>query len=395
MDGHISVEGDEEHKTPLKDLAESSQAKPAGDYPETYAFSLSAGVQAHVEVGENKFDVAAVKPGRTIISRPQREWGSYLYYSISFVGHALLMFLLFAMPREAASMESDSLEAANRFTKMSRQSVRDQQKELEAKKKDEKPDDKSKDKDKTPGKGPADERIKDKGKTGPPNPLKTHQKVSQARGAGMLGVLGRMTGKALASVFGRESAVSQDAENALGSLVGHTVGDAYGLGGLGLGGGRGGGGSGAGGIGLGGWGAGMGGGGGGGGGLGGGGRGGGFGIGRHRAGKVRVFAGTAKVQGSLDKNIIRRVIKRHLAEIRFCYVSRGLAANRKLAGQIRVQFIISPTGRVTQVVVASSSLNHAGTHACIRAAIRRWRFPKPEGGIVVVRYPFRFKPPSS
>lgn len=399
MEGQVVFGGDKDHPTALKDLIESGQAKPAGDYPQTYAFPIPASdIQVVLKLGNNEFEVSSVKPGKTVVAGKQKEWTSYLYYSISFVGHALVMFLLFAMPSESASMESDSLEAANRFGKMARDGVKEHQKELETKQKEEekKPDkNQPTSKDKAPGKGPADERIKSKGSSGPPNPLKTSQRVSQARGAGMLGVLGRMTGKALASVFGREAAVSQEAENALGSLVGHTVGDAYGLGGLGLGGGRGGGGSGAGGIGLGAWGAGMGGGGGGGGGLGGGGRGGGFGLGRSRRGGIRVVAGTARVQGSLDKNIIRRVIQRHLAEIRYCYVSRGLAANRKLAGTVRIQFIIAQNGRVTSAGVADSSLNHGPTHSCIVAAVRRWQFPKPEGGIVVVRYPFRFKPPDA
>jgi TonB family protein len=388
------VEWADERKASLKELVENSEATAAGDYPETYAMNVPQDGSCHVSLGKNDFYVSTVKPGRMIAAKPQKEWTAYAYYSLSFVGHALLMFLLFAMPSEAASMQSDSLEASNRFAKLSRNKLRDEQKELEAKQKEEKkPRKVTKTKEKTDakGEGPVDKRIDSKG-SGPPNPLKSSQRVSQARGAGMLGVLGRMSGKALASVFGRESAVSSEAENALGALTGHTVGDAYGLGGLGLGGGgRGGGGSGAGGIGLGSWGAGFGGGGGGGGGFGAGGRG-GYGLGRHSARKVKVFAGTARVQGSLDKNIIRRVIRRHLAEVKFCYVSKGLASNQKLAGQVKVQFIIQTNGRVSSVAIASSSLNHSGTEACIRRAIRRWRFPKPEGGIVVVRYPFNFKP---
>ncbi len=386
-------ESSEGEKIPLKALVESGQASSAGDFPNTYAFGVPADGVVRMNLGNSHFEIASVKPGKAVAGKRQREWTAYAYYSLSFVGHALLMFLLFSMPTDADTMQSDSLEASNRFAKLSRAQLRDHQKELEAKQKEEekkKPTERSDDKAETPGEGPVDERIKAEG-SGPPNPLKSSQSVSQARGAGMLGVLGRMDGQALASVFGRESAVSAEAENALGGLTGHTVGDAYGLGGLGLGGGRGGGGSGAGGIGLGGWGAGMGGGGGGGGGFGAGGRG-GYGIGGHKTKKVQVYAGTARVQGTLDANIIRRVIRRHLAEIRFCYVSEGLATNQKLQGQVQVQFIISQTGTVTSVAVTSSTLNHSRTEQCIQRSIRRWRFPRPEGGIVVVNYPFNFRP---
>ncbi len=395
MEGYLEQE--DGTKTDLKQMVSEGSAQPAGDVP-GYALPVPSAGAVRVRVGANEFEITSVRPGRTVAASPEREWRTWGYYSISFVGHALLMFLLFAMPSESGSMESDSMVGSNRFGRIARQAVKDQQKELEAKQKEEKKPEKvkpSKEKIKTDqkGQGPVDERIKSKGAGGPPSPIKSSVKVSMARGAGMLGVLGRMSGKALASVFGRESAVSSDAENALAGLKGHTTGDAFGLGGLGLGGGgRGGGGSGAGGIGLGGWGAGFGGGGGGGGGFGGGGSGGGYGIGRHRGGKVRVFAGTAAVKGSLDKSIIRRVIRRHLNEIRYCYVSRGLATNKKLAGQVKVQFVISQTGRVTSVGVVSSSLNHGPTEACIKAAVRRWKFPKPEGGIVVVKYPFNFKP---
>ncbi len=390
------VEYEDGQKVSLMDLVQQGQAQSAGEVP-GYAFDVPQNGLVRLKVGDAEFEVKVVRPGRRVATRGGREWHTWWYYGGSFALHAVFLLFLFGRPAESGSMESDTLESSSRFGKIAREVIRNQQKELEAKQKEEKPEKvkptKEKIKTDQKGKGPVDERIKSKGAGGPPSPIKTSLRVSMARGAGMLGVLGRMSGKALASVFGREAAVSSDAENALGSLVGHTVGDAYGLGALGLGGGgRGGGGSGAGGIGLGAWGAGLGGGGGGGGGFGAGGAGGGYRIGRSKRGGVRVFAGTAAVQGSLDKSIIRRVIRRHLNEIRYCYVSRGLASNPKLSGQVKVQFVINTMGRVSSVAIAASSLNHPGTEACIKAAVRRWRFPKPEGGIVVVRYPFNFKP---
>ncbi|MCD6500081.1 MAG: FHA domain-containing protein, partial [Deltaproteobacteria bacterium] len=240
----------------LEELVSSGQAQSAGDVA-GYAFAVPSNGKVTLELGPNRFEISNVKPGRTIAARPQREWRTWGYYSGSFVAHAVLLFFMLAMPEGAGSMESDSMQASSRFGRIARNGVRDQQKEIEAKQKEEKKKivKETKDKIKTDqkGSGPVDERLKSKGSGGPPSPIKTSARVSMARGAGMLGVLGRMNGKALASVFGRESAVSSDAENALGSLVGNTMGDAYGLGGLVGGGGRGGGGSGAGGIGLGGW----------------------------------------------------------------------------------------------------------------------------------------------
>jgi serine/threonine-protein kinase len=99
----------------------------------------------------------------------------------------------------------------------------------------------------------------------------------------------------------------------------------------------------------------------------------------------------ATVQGGLDGNIIRRVIRRNLGEIQKCYVSIGLPSNPKLEGMVKVSFTITPTGQVGSASVAQSTLNHSGTEACILSAVRRWTFPKPEGEIPHVTYPFHFK----
>ena len=74
----------------------------------------------------------------------------------------------------------------------------------------------------------------------------------QAKNAGILGVLKQTEGSHIASIFGRDSALGNDAADVLGGLVGNQIGEAYGVGGLGLvGTGSGGGGTGEGTIGLG------------------------------------------------------------------------------------------------------------------------------------------------
>ncbi len=40
-------------------------------------------------------------------------------------------------------------------------------------------------------------------------------------------------------------------------------------------------------------------------------------------------------------------------------------------------------------MVANSSLGNGQVEGCISSAVRRWTFPSPEGGgIVIVNYPF-------
>ncbi len=400
MDGYAEIAGGS--RVSLEDLVQQGQAKPSGEIQGAYEYAIPEGLHAKLEFGDNAFVVNTVASGKPIMGGglPAAAVGlATAPITLTTTGSGVvigLFALLFAFkPTGADSLESDSLEGKGRFSKVLRDEMKAQRKELKSKPKKEKEDKKKKQKfDKNVKiKGPAgkvDDRVKALG-SGPPNPNASSSKPSVGKGAGMLGVLSAMN-KNLGSMFSRDSAVSSEAEDALGALMGHTVGDESGLGGLGLGGGgRGGGGSGAGGVGFGGWGGfGKGGGGGGGGGFGLGGR--GFGVGKYRSRSPRVFMSRASVSGGLDAATIRRVIRRHLSEIKYCYMSIGLPSNPQLAGMVKVSFTITSSGSVGRVSVAQSTLNHGGTEACIKSSVRRWRFPKPEGSMPFVTYPFHFKP---
>jgi len=175
-------------------------------------------------------------------------------------------------------------------------------------------------------------------------------------------------------------------------VSGTAVGEAYGVGGLGLvGTGRGGGGTGSGGtIGLGNTGLiGKGGGGGVGSGYG---RGTGAGFGGRGKRVPRVRQAKAQVSGSLDKDIIRRIVRAHINEVRSCYNSE-LAKDPNLKGRVSIKFTIAASGKVSKAKVASSTLSNTTLESCIATAIKRWYFPKPKGGgVVTVTYPFVLEP---
>jgi TonB family protein len=100
----------------------------------------------------------------------------------------------------------------------------------------------------------------------------------------------------------------------------------------------------------------------------------------------------AKVQGALDKEVVRRIVRRHINEIRFCY-DQALVHNRELQGRLLAQFTVGPEGRVLAAVV-SPGIGDLRMDGCITQAIRRWEFPQPSGGgLVVARYPFSFSTP--
>jgi TonB family protein len=221
--------------------------------------------------------------------------------------------------------------------------------------------------------------------------------AEQAQRAGVLGVLKATSTPTLAAKPpSTDEALGSDANDPLGGLIGTHVGEAYGAGGLGLSGsGGGGGGTGEGTIGFGnvgtigraagGTGAGY-------------GRGAGGMHARGEEGRIGwrgagdVTGGVAQVQGVLDKELIRRVIHRHLPELRAAY-TRALATHPGLHGDVVVRFVIGPTGHVTTATLQSSTLGLPTLAAAIAQAVRGWIFPAPAGGgVVLVTYPFTFKP---
>jgi hypothetical protein len=200
---------------------------------------------------------------------------------------------------------------------------------------------------------------------------------------GVLGALGRGGGGGLATVFG-SGGLGGDIRGATGNMFGATVGDSFGFGGLGVRGtGTGGGGAGEtvgiGGIGTKGRG----------GGLGGYGQGVG-GLGRKGDRDIAITAGTATVIGSIDKELIRAVIKEHAAQIRFCYEEQ-LAVNPKLAGKVLIKWTIDADGNASNASIdgGGTTLVDDKVHQCMMARIVSWQFPKPKGGgIAVITYPW-------
>lgn len=103
---------------------------------------------------------------------------------------------------------------------------------------------------------------------------------------------------------------------------------------------------------------------------------------------------TAEVVGSLPKDMIRRIVKAHINEVRYCY-NQGLAADPELAGRVAVQFVVGPAGGVPiSSEVESTTLEDDGeVSECIANAVGRWMFPRPTTEeAVLITYPFLLEP---
>lgn len=107
----------------------------------------------------------------------------------------------------------------------------------------------------------------------------------------------------------------------------------------------------------------------------------GFAARRSRVPRVRI--GTPRVRGALPAEVVRRVIQRHVNEVRFCY-ERALTASPALAGSVELAFEVEPSGSAASARVTSTTLSDASVESCITGAVGRWTFPAPRGGSVSV-----------
>jgi TonB family protein len=99
------------------------------------------------------------------------------------------------------------------------------------------------------------------------------------------------------------------------------------------------------------------------------------------------------VVGGLDKELIRRVVRSHSAEIRYCY-ELALSREPELAGRVMTRFVIAADGAVA-IAEVTEGLGDAQLDECLISRLRRWQFPSSRGGgVVVVNYPWQFSPGS-
>ncbi len=98
------------------------------------------------------------------------------------------------------------------------------------------------------------------------------------------------------------------------------------------------------------------------------------------------------VIGPLSAEQVYAVLARNIGEVKHCY-QEGLWTNPNLAGLVKVRFVITGDRGVTTATAYDSTIQDAAAESCIEKALRRFRFPEPAGGsVVVVRYPFAPSP---
>lgn len=384
MQGELTFDG---HSTTLAALIEGGRATRVGM---AYSVPLVPGAQARVRHGALTFFIHSVAPGVVTARKSEIDKPFWVTNSGAAAVLGSLLVLTHMIPGQAGALSVQEDSENNRFVGYLAQPEQPKEEEVfeddvvqEAGGVAGERHTGSEGKAGNPKSSQAAGRYAIKGSAKIPTMARDYNPELQARTAGILGVMAANPGHFMASPGGSFAAGSDDAD-AWGQLVGTQVGDSYGNGGLGLvGSGRGGGGNGMGTIGLGSTGL----------------------IGHNQPGdgtgmrntvgfKTRgprvpnPRLGIASIQGGLDKDLIRRVVRAHINEVRHCY-NQGLARDPNLAGRVAVQFQINGIGKVPTAVVSESDIKDKSVSSCIAQSVRRWSFPKPEGGgTVIVTYPF-------
>ena len=110
---------------------------------------------------------------------------------------------------------------------------------------------------------------------------------------------------------------------------------------------------------------------------------------KRRKKKARVRRGKGNIMGFCKEKDILRVVGGRQRGIQYCY-EKELARNPELNGKVTMGWRISLDGKVAKVVVQNSTLGNKSVEGCMKRQIQRWRFPKPEGGMCQIRFPFVF-----
>lgn len=99
------------------------------------------------------------------------------------------------------------------------------------------------------------------------------------------------------------------------------------------------------------------------------------------------------VLGSMDPDVIRRILLDHLPQFRYCYQKELERTGNELSGLIKLDFAIGASGHVTAAGVEGNSNLPTDVKKCVVGVLRGIAFPEPlGGGTVEVKQPMNFYP---
>lgn len=98
------------------------------------------------------------------------------------------------------------------------------------------------------------------------------------------------------------------------------------------------------------------------------------------------------VLGSIDPEILRKILGEYLAQFKFCYQQELQEQSEKIKGIVDLNFRIEGDGKVSMVNIKSAQTKFSNKGiGCMSNILRMIDFPKPKGGgLVDVRQPLNF-----
>jgi hypothetical protein len=107
-----------------------------------------------------------------------------------------------------------------------------------------------------------------------------------------------------------------------------------------------------------------------------------IGHGDSAAPSTSVKFGAPTINGPLDAAVVTRVLRGHVAELRVCY-TKALAADPSLGGTFVLAFEVDKTGKVSDAVRTSGSLDSDPVEKCVLDTVRSWTFPTADAKSLV------------
>jgi hypothetical protein len=392
MRGAVTL-GGKEHT--FASLLTGGRAQIQGDH---YQLTLPRGAKAVVEHGGLRFWVRSVDPATLEVERAPMDGAFWGYVGGAGAVAAAAIFMLHSIPDSMLSMSfeeettdaryarylllAEPTEEPETVTSQDTAAGGDPEPEAGARA----PGDEGK--AGKPTSKESDKRLTMKKRGDIPSLARNKSYAQQASNAGVLGIMAQYDESLFAAKDGGVFSSGMHDEDIFGNLTGREVGEAHGVGGLAIvGAGPGGGGMATGVIGL--STAGY---------LQQVGDGNGKSLVRERGKTVgfkdrekrgpRVKPRTPVTTGDIDKQLIRRIVRTHINEVRSCY-NAGLVSNPNLQGRVEVNFVIMGNGKVSSSVVSANGLGNRSVAQCIAKAVKRWHFPRRgSAGTVTVKYPF-------
>lgn len=341
-------------------------------------FQLGLNEIAEVQVGTLKFVVRYTKQIPPLVGDLSKTWDSLYTKALAFalILQAAFLIAFFITPTFEEYDDDDLFNNPNFFQELilrEPEEKKEKKEDLSGKKAAQRKDDEGLF-------GKKDKPKEDKVASAEGAPVVDKDKREEDRKIAMeaLAALGLGPESQVSDVMG-PGGLGSGINNALGGLRGTAMGEAGGAGGLGTRGTGAGGGGNA--LGIGGLGSGT--------GRGSGGNG-NIDLGGRGKGMTRIRPGKVVYKGSLSREEIQRVVKRHMNQIKYCY-EKELAKSPNLQGKVVAFWIISGTGLVQTAKASQNTMGNKSVEQCIMKVVKRMRFPRPKGGgTVTVTYPFVF-----